>query len=55
MKDFIEGKKYYETAEIRAVNKRMEFLEALRDKTEELAIKKRCKEELERWKEQPFP
>ena len=55
MKDFIEGRLYYETAEIRAVNKRIEFLEALRDKTDDPAIKSKCEEQLKRWKEQPFP
>ncbi len=55
MKDFIEGRLYYETAEIRAVNKRMEFVETLRDKTDDPAIKKRCEENLKQWNEQPFP
>jgi hypothetical protein len=55
MKDFIEGRLYYETAEIRAVNKRIEFLEDLRDKTNDPAIKEKCKEQLKRWREQPFP
>ena len=55
MKDFIEGRLYYETAEIRAVNKRLEFLETLRDKTDDPAIKSKCEEQLKRWKEQPFP
>ena len=55
MKDFIDGRLYYETAEIRAVNKRMEFLEALRDKTDDPDIKSRCEEQLKRWQEQPFP
>jgi len=55
MKDFIEGRLYYETAEIRAVNKRIEFLEKLRDKTEYPAIKSKCEEQLKRWTEQPFP
>ena len=55
MKDFIEGRLYYETGEIRAVNKRMEFLEALRDKTDDADIKSRCEKQLKRWKEQPFP
>jgi hypothetical protein len=55
MKDFIEGRLYYETAEIRAVNKRKEFVEALRDKTNDTDMKKRCTENLERWNEQPFP
>ena len=55
MKDFIEGRLYYETAEIRAVNKRIKFVEALRDKTDDEAIKKRCIENLKRWNEHPFP
>jgi len=55
MKDFIEGRLYYETAEIRAVNKRIEFLETLRDKTDDPEIKKKCTETLEKWNEQPFP
>ena len=55
MKDFIEGRLYYETAEIKAVNKRLEFVEALRDKTDDPDIKKRCTENLKKWKEQPFP
>jgi hypothetical protein len=55
MKDFIEGRLYYETAEIRAVNKRLEFVEALKNKTENPEIKQKCEENLKRWKEQPFP
>jgi len=55
MNDFIEGRLYYETAEIRAINKRMEFVETLKDTTNDPDIKKRCEENLKRWKEQPFP
>jgi len=55
MKDFIEGRLYYETAEIRAVNKRIEFLETLKDKTDDPTIKSKCEEQLKRWNEQPFP
>jgi hypothetical protein len=55
MKDFIEGRLYYETAEIRAVNKRIEFIEALRDKTDNPDIKKQCEENINKWNEQPFP
>lgn len=55
MKDFIEGRLYYETAEIKAVNKRKEFVETLRDKTDDPDIKKRCTENLTKWNEQPFP
>jgi hypothetical protein len=55
MKDFIEGRKYYETAEIKAVNKRKEFIKTLRDKTDNPDIKKQCTENLKQWNEQPFP
>ncbi len=55
MKDFIEGRLYYETAEVKAVNKRLEFVEALKDKTKDLVLKKKCEENLKKWKEQPFP
>lgn len=55
MKDFIEGRLYYETGEVRAVNKRIEFIETLRDKTNDPTIKKKCEENLRKWKEQPFP
>jgi hypothetical protein len=55
MKGFIEGKQYYETGEIKAVNKRLEFVEKLRDKTDDPALKKKCEDNLKRWKEEPFP
>jgi hypothetical protein len=55
MKDFIDGRLYYETGEVRAVEKRIEFVSTLRDKTNDPAIKKKCEENLKRWKEQPFP
>ncbi len=55
MKDFIEGRLYYETGEVRAVNKRIEFIEALKDKSNDQNIKKKCEENLKKWKEQPFP
>lgn len=55
MKDFIEGRLYYETAEIRAINKRLEFVKTLKNKTVNSDIKKRCTENLKRWTEQPFP
>lgn len=55
MKDFIEGKLYYETAEAKAVNKRLEFVEALRDRTNDQSLKKKCEENLKKWREQPLP
>ena len=55
MKDFIEGRLYYETAEVRAVKKRIEFLETLRDRSKDQAVKKKCEEHLKRWAEVTFP
>lgn len=55
MKDFIEGRLYYETAEARAVEKRIEFLETLRDRSKDQAVKKKCEENLKRWTETTFP
>ncbi len=54
MKDYIEGKLYYETGEIRAVNKRIEFLEVLKERSKDQAIKKRCEESLRAWTETTY-
>jgi len=55
MKDFIEGKLYYDKGEIRAVKKRIQFLETLRNRSKDQAVKKKCEENLERWGELTFP
>jgi len=55
MKDFIEGRIYYEIGEARAVEKRIEFLETLRDRSKDQAVKKKCEENLKRWAELTFP
>ena len=55
MKDFIEGRLYYEKAEVRAVEKRIEFFETLRDRSEDQAVKKKCEENVKRWTEITFP
>jgi len=55
MKDFIEGKLYYDKGEIKAVEKRIEFLETLKDKSKNQAVKKKCEENLKRWAEITFP
>ena len=55
MKDFIEGKLYYDKGEIKAVEKRIEFLETLRDRSKNQAVKKKCEENLKRWTELTFP
>ena len=51
MKDYLEGRLYYETGEIRAVNKRIEFLEALKERSRDQALRKRCEEILKAWTE----
>ena len=55
MKDFIEGRLYYDTAEIKAVEKRIEFLETLRNRSKNQAVKKKCEENLKKWAELTFP
>ena len=55
MKDFIEGKLYYDKGENKAVEKRIEFLETLRDRSRNQAVKKKCEENLKRWAELTFP
>jgi len=55
MKDFIEGKLYYDKGEIKAVEKRIEFLRTLRDRSKNQAVKKKCEENLKRWAELTFP
>jgi len=55
MKGFIEGKLYYDKGEIKAVEKRIEFLETLRDRSRNQAVKKKCEENLKRWAELTFP
>ena len=55
MKDFIEGRLYYETAEVRAVKKRIDFLETLRDKSKDQTVKEKCEENLKKWAELMFP
>ena len=55
MKDFIEGRLYYDKGEARAVKKRIEFLETLRDRSKDQAVKRKCEENLKRWSELTFP
>jgi len=50
MKDFIEGKPYFGgEAELRTVQKRIEFLEKLNRKSRKPEVKRRCKELLRLW------
>ena len=55
MKDFIEGRLYYDKGEARAIEKRIEFLETLRDRSKNQEVKKKCEEALKRWAELTFP
>jgi len=55
MKDYIEGRLYYDKGEINAVRKRIRFLETLKKKSEDQTVKKKCEESLKRWTETPFP
>jgi hypothetical protein len=55
MKDFLEGRPYYGgQGEMSAVNKRLEFLEALKTKSRQQNIKKRCEELLKNWADSTF-
>lgn len=55
MKDFLEDRQYYGgPGEISAVKKRLEFLKALKDKTKEPSVKRRCEEILKNYEESTF-
>jgi len=51
MKDYIEGKLYYGTGEMTAIEKRLEFLEKLKKQSRSAAVKKKCDELLKKWSE----
>jgi hypothetical protein len=52
MKEYLEGELYYGGAsEKRTVQKRMEFLELLKDKTSDAKVKEECERLLEMWRE----
>lgn len=51
MKDYIDGKLYYGTGEMSAIEKRLEFLEKLKEKSKSHNVKKRCEELLKTWSE----
>ena len=52
MKEYLEGELYYGgNAEKRSVTKRIEFLQTLRDKTEDKDVKEECERLLEMWKD----
>jgi hypothetical protein len=52
MKEYLEGELYYGgQAEKRSIAKRIEFLQALRDKSEDKNVKEECERLLQMWKE----
>ena len=55
MKDYLEGRLYYDKGELDAIKKRIQFIETLRDKSKNQEIKQKCEELLKRWNETPFP
>ncbi|MEM2936284.1 MAG: hypothetical protein QW231_03810 [Candidatus Bathyarchaeia archaeon] len=54
MKDYLEGKLYYDMAEKRAVERRLKFLGALKNRSKDDALKRKCEEALKRWDESQF-
>jgi len=54
MKDYLEGNLYYEKGEIRAIEKRLEFLKVLGSKSENLEVKERCEQLLKEWADTRF-
>lgn len=52
LKEYLEGELYYGgSSEKRNVQKRIEFLKLLRDKTQEASVKEECERLLEMWRE----
>jgi len=54
MKDYLEGELYYDTAEKRAVERRIKFLGALKNRSKDDDLKRKCEEALKRWDESKF-
>jgi hypothetical protein len=52
MKEYLGGELYYGgNAEKRSVAKRIEFLQALKEKTKDNSVKEECQRLLEMWKD----
>jgi hypothetical protein len=49
MRDYLEGNLYYGTGEMVAIEKRLEFINALKTKSNSEKIRKRCEELLKKW------
>lgn len=51
MKDYVEGKLYYEKGEIAAIEKRLEFIKALKTKSSNPSTQGKCDELLKKWED----
>ena len=51
MRDYVEGRLYYEKGEMAAIEKRLEFIKALKAKSSDPSIKDRCDELLKKWED----
>lgn len=51
MKDYVEGKLYYEKGEIAAIEKRLEFIKTLKTKSSNPSIQSKCDELLKKWED----
>ena len=51
MKDYLEGKLYYGTGEMSAIEKRLEFLAKLKERSQTQEVKRRCEELLKQWED----
>jgi len=49
MKDYLDGNLYYGIGEIAAIEKRLEFLKALKSKSESREVKAKCEQLLKEW------
>jgi len=49
MKDYLDGNLYYGTGEIAAIEKRLEFLKALKGESESKEVKAKCEQLLKEW------
>jgi hypothetical protein len=51
MRDYLEGKLYYEKGEMAAIEKRLEFIKALKTRSGDPSIQSKCDELLKRWED----
>jgi hypothetical protein len=51
MKDYLEGKLYYGTGEMSTIEKRLEFLQKLKERSQSQEVKRHCEELLKQWED----